>query len=280
MKRILLLISFVCSLQYVLAQTTYTVSGTIKDTTGQAMIGANILLLTGKDTLHTTSNESGRFSFIKVPRPVFTIRVSVMGYETWYREFSYKEGGTPIDLPLVTLTMKTSTLKEVVIRALPSPIIMKEDTIEYRADQYRLRQNAVTEDLLKRLPGMQVDMEGNVTSMGKKITKIRINGKDFMVDDIKTLTRLLPVDLIDKIQLIDDYGDLARATGRKTGEPERIINIQTKADLEKVYQAQMLAGTGNDGRYNAAVLGNYFSEKQQLSINGNKNNISAQVGNV
>ncbi|ACU59694.1 outer membrane beta-barrel protein [Chitinophaga pinensis] len=280
MKRIFLLICFFCCLQALSAQTTYNVSGTIRDTTGQEMIGANVWLMAGRDTMHTISNETGRFSFQQVRQPIFTIRVSVLGYETWYREFSFQEAGAQIDLPLIKLTMKTSDLKEVVVKGKLSPVIIKEDTVEYRADQYRLRQNAVAEDLLKRLPGMQVDMEGNVQAMGKKITKVRINGKDFMIDDIKTLTRLLPVDLIDKIQLIDDYGDLARATGRKVGEPEKILNIQTKADLEKVYQAQALAGTGNDGRYNAAVLANFFSEKQQLSINGNTNNTTAQVGNT
>ena len=280
MKRIFLLICFLCCLHTLLAQTVYNVSGTIKDTTGQEMIGANVWLMAGRDTMHTISNDAGKFIFRNVPQPVFTIRVTVIGYDTWYREFSYKEAGTQIDLPLIKLSIKTSTLKEVVIKGALSPVVMKEDTIEYRADQYHLRANAVAEDLLKRLPGMQVDMEGNVQTMGKRITKVRINGKDFMITDIKTLTRLLPVDLIDKIQLIDDYGDLARATGRKTGEPEKIINIQTKADLEKVYQGQALGGVGNDGRYNAAVLANYFSEKQQLSINGNTNNISAQVGNT
>ncbi|PSL30681.1 TonB-dependent receptor [Chitinophaga ginsengisoli] len=280
MKRIFLLICFLCCLHTLLAQTVYNVSGTIRDTTGQEMIGANVWLMAGRDTMHTISNDAGKFIFRNVPQPVFTIRVTVIGYDTWYHEFSYKEAGTQIDLPLIKLSIKTSTLKEVVIKGSLSPVVMKEDTIEYRADQYHLRANAVAEDLLKRLPGMQVDMEGNVQTMGKRITKVRINGKDFMITDIKTLTRLLPVDLIDKIQLIDDYGDLARATGRKTGEPEKIINIQTKADLEKVYQGQALGGVGNDGRYNAAVLANYFSEKQQLSINGNTNNISAQVGNT
>lgn len=280
MKRIFLLICFLCSLQTLLAQTTYNVSGTIKDTTGQSMIGANIWLIAGRDTMHTISNETGRFFFQQVRQPVFNLRVTLIGYETWYREFSFKEAGSQIDLPQIQLSMKPSLLKEIVVKGKMSPVVIREDTIEYRADQYRLRQNAVAEDLLKRLPGMQVDMEGNVQTMGKKIMKVRINGKDFMISDIKTLTRLLPVDMIDKVQLIDDYGDMARATGRKVGEPEKILNIQTKADLDRVYQAQAVAGGGNDSRYNASVLGNYFSEKQQLSVNGNTNNTASQVGNT
>jgi hypothetical protein len=262
------------------AQAAYTVSGIIKDSTGQEMPGANILLIAGKDTLHAASNEKGKFSFPKVGQPVFTLRITIMGYDTWYREFSYKEAGAVINLPSITLTMKTNRLNEIVVKGKVSSIIMKEDTVEYRADQYKLRPNAVVEDLLKRLPGMEVDQDGNITSLGKKITKIRINGKDFIVDDIKTLTRLLPVDIIDKLQLIDDYGDMARATGRKTGEPQHVINIQTKSDLSKIYQGNAIAGAGNDGRHNLALVTNYFSEQQQFSLIGNSNNIGSQVGKM
>lgn len=263
-----------------MAQTTYTVSGIIKDSTGQAVTTTNILLIAGKDTLHTTSSETGKFTFTNVRQPIFILRADRLGYETWYKQFTFPETMTQIDLPLITLTIKTNILKEVVVKGKRTPIVIKGDTIEYQVDQYQLRENAVVEDLLKRLPGLIVDGDGNITAMGKSIARVRINGKDFLVDDIKSLTRLLPVDLISKIQLIDDYGDMAQATGRKTGESDKVMNIQTKADLNKVYQAQAVAGAGNEGRYNAGVLANYFSEQQQLSLNGNSNNISAQTGNM
>jgi len=262
------------------AQVTYTVSGIIKDSTGGEMIGANILLIAGKDSLHTVSNDKGQFSFTKVKQPVFTLRITIMGYDPWYKEFSYKDAGAVIKLPLITMTMKTNKLNEIVIKGKVSPIVMKEDTIEYRADQYKLRPNAVVEDLVKRLPGMEVDEDGNITAQGKKITKIRINGKDFMVNDIQTLTRMLPVDMIDKLQLIDDYGDMARATGRKTGEPQHVINIQTKSDLSKAYEGKAFAGAGNEGRHNLGLMTNYFSEQEQFSLIGNSNNTGFQTGKV
>lgn len=263
-----------------MAQTTYTVSGIIKDSTGQAAMATNILLIAGKDTLHATSGETGNFSFTNVQQPIFILRANRLGYETWYKQFIFPETMTQIDLPPITLTTKTNILKEVVVKGKRTPVVIKGDTIEYQADQYQLRENAVVEDLLKRLPGLIVDSDGNITAMGKSIAKVRINGKDFLVDDLQNLTSLLPVDLISKIQLIDDYGDMARATGRKTGDPDKVMNIQTKADLNKVYQAQAVAGAGNNGRYNAGVLANYFSGQQQLSLNGNSNNISAQTGNM
>src|SRR5687768_3098387 len=99
MKRFVLFISFLFILHTVWAQDTYTVSGVIKDSTGQRIIGANILLIAGKDSLHTASNESGKFTFSKVKQTIFTLRISVMGYDPWYKEFSYKRAGTGIDLP-------------------------------------------------------------------------------------------------------------------------------------------------------------------------------------
>ena len=280
MKKTILLIAFSLFVHQLLAQNKHNVSGVIKDTSGQGIVAANIRLITDKDTLHTISNEAGQFTFINVTKNTFPLRISVPGRETLYREFAFPEASTNITLPPITLTIKPSTLKEVVIMAKPAPVVIKEDTIEYQVDQYRLKENSVVEDLLKRLPGMQVDMDGNITVMGEKISRVRINGKDFLVSDIKSLTRLLPVDLIEKVQLIDDYGEMARVTGRKTGDPKMVINLQTKAALNNIYQAQAIAGAGNDGKYNVTILANQFSEKQMISINGNTHNVSAQGANI
>lgn len=278
MKRITLFVIFLFfCLHQLRAQTTYTVSGHIKDTTGQHMIGANILLISGRDSLHTVSGDSGTFHFARVPWPDFVMRVSLLGYDSWYKEFSFRDAGTNLQLPEITMTMKMNTLQEIVVKG-RQPVLIKGDTLEYSADQYRLRENSVAEDLLRRLPGLQVDQDGNITTMGQSVMKVKINGKDFLINDIKTLTRILPVNMIDKIQLIDDYGDLARTTGRKSGEPTKVLNIQTKADLNKIYQAQVIGGTGSGGRYNASALGNYFSEKQQVSVLGNSNNNTATEG--
>lgn len=280
MKNAFLVIVFFFALHHLQAQTVYTVSGVIKDTTGREVNPATIRLVIGKDTLRTTGNEKGRFTFNNVYNPYFTLCVSALGYEIWCKQFSFGETGSRIDLPPITMAVKASTLREVVVKGKFPRVVIKEDTIEYRVDQYKLRENSVVEDLLKRLPGIKVDMNGNVTYMGKAIAKVRINGKDFLVNDIKSLTRLLPVDLIENVQLINDYGDMARATGRKEGEPEQVLNLQTKKDLNDIYQAQGIVGAGNDNRYNAAVLANYFSERNQLSISGNTNNTSAQIGNA
>lgn len=279
MKSICLLVCFFLRLNQLSAQT-HIVSGVIKDTTGQEIIAANIWLTAGKDSVHATSNEKGRFSFPNIHQSVFSLRVSVLGYQTWTKSFDLGKAAEQIELPPIILSMKTSTLQEVIVKGKPAPVVIKEDTLEYKASQFHLRDNSVAEDLLKRLPGVDVDKDGNVTMMGKKITKLRINGKDYLVDDIKTLTRILPVDMIDKVQLIDDYGDMARVTGRKSGEPQQVLNIQTKSELNQGIQMQTIIGAGNDGRYNAALLANYFNGEHQLSVSGNTNNTSAMAGNA
>jgi len=280
MKRILLFVFFILCLSELQAQTSYTVSGIIKDTSGKAIISATVQLAADKDTFHTVSSSNGKFRFTNIPSPVFMLRVSSLGYTTWHHQFSYTETGVQIDLPPIILNIQNNTLKEVVIKGKHIPAVMKGDTIEYQVSQYKLRENAVVEDLLKRLPGMQIDAEGHITVLGKRITKVWLNGQEYLVDDIKSLTRLLPADMIDKIQLINDYGDMAGITGRKMGVPERVINLQTKANSKDVYQAQGMAGAGNDGRYTAALMANYLGKQQQLSFIGNTNNTSALEGNT
>jgi len=278
MKRISLLVCFLLSLQYLSAQSTHTVSGLVKDTTGQAMIGANVWLKIGADSLHAATGESGRFSIPNVPVTSFALRISLLGYEPFLKSYSFENAGDRIELPPLTLLSKTSDLKEIVVKGVAPPVTIKEDTLEYRAGDYRMRENSVVEDLLKRLPGVEVDKDGNILMMGKKVNKLRINGKDYLVDDIRTLTRILPVDMIDKIQLLEDYGDMARTTGRKSGDPLQVLNIQTKAELNKGIQTQIIAGYGDDGRYNGGFLANYFNGPHQLSVSGNTNNTTAVSG--
>ena len=278
MKKFFFLISFFLCLHNLLAQTTHTVSGTIKDSTGQVIIAANIWLITGRDTLHSTSNETGKFNFTNVPLSSFNLRISVLGHETWEKEFIFPQTTAHIDLPPITLSTKISTLKEVVVKAEQPQVLIKGDTIEYRADQYQVRQYALVEDLLKRLPGIEVDMDGNITAMGKRISSIRINGKVFLVPNITTLTRLLPANMIDKIQIIDDYGELARATGRKVGEPQQVLNLQTKTSLSKILQGQAIIGVGNDGKYNANITASNMGVYQLLSVSLNTNNTNVQEG--
>jgi hypothetical protein len=139
-------------------------------------------------------------------------------------------------------------LEEVIV-TVDRTVTIKEDTIEFKADSFKLRPDADVEALLKKIPGIQVDANGNITSYGKSISKIRVNGKDFFSGDVKTATKELPANIVDLVQVIDDYGDQAAFTGVKDGDPDKIINLQIKKDKNKGYFGRGQAGFGTDKRY-------------------------------
>ena len=119
-----------------------------------------------------------------------------------------------IRLDDIVLMPSFTTLQEVIVST--PPIQVKEDTVEYKADSFKVKPNSMVEDLLKKLPGVTVDKNGDITAQGKKVTRVKVNGKDFFGGDAKTATRELPADIIDKVQVVDDYGDLSSVSGSKT----------------------------------------------------------------
>ena len=222
------------------------------------------------DTSYTISNEKGEFVFETVPKSNFSVRITNVGYRPG-RKFRRIYGTEKlIDLGTITMVNQSIILDEIKIQS--APISIKEDTIEYRADAFKVKENGVVEDLLKKLPGVQVDKNGNIKAQGKAITKVKVNGKDFFGGDPKTATRELPANIVDKVQIVDDYGDQATVSGIKDGEPEKVMNIQLKKDKNTGYFGRVTAGVGDKGRYQASLNGNYFKDKQQISVFSNSNN--------
>ncbi|MXV49889.1 outer membrane beta-barrel protein [Pedobacter sp. HMF7647] len=254
------------------------VSGIVRDSTGNSVIAATVKLTSPSDSLFTRSNADGEFSFSNVKSSQFTVSISSLGFRTLNKRFLYNNGTEKLTLDPIVLKTETNMLKEVVVKGAPS-VVMKEDTVEYKASDYTLHDNAVTEDLLKKLPGVEVDKDGNVTAQGKSVTKVRVNGKDFFGGDVKTATQNLPADLIEKIQIVDDYGDQANLTGSKTGDPDKVLNIQIRPDKNKGYFANATAGLGNEDRYQLTGVGNYFNNSQQIAFLGNLNNTNASLFN-
>lgn len=271
-------IFFVCPLA---AQTSREVSGVVHDTTGTAIIGAIVTLapITGAaDTLRSRTDQDGRFIFKGVAPSQFIIFVRSLGYNEVRIRSLNDEAATRIVLgtPII-LREGTVMLDQVVINGAP-PVVIKQDTIEYSADAFKLKENAVAEDLLKRLDGVEVDRNGNVTAQGKPITKVRVNGEDYFGGDPKTATKNLPVNVIDKVQLVDDYGDQANFTGVKDGDPETIINITTKPSTSSGIIANATVGGGSDSRYQLSGFGNHIDGERNIGVTANLNNNGAQIG--
>jgi hypothetical protein len=258
------------------------VKGVIVDSAGNkplenAVVG--LFLESNKsDTSYTITNGKGEFTFQTTPTSNFSIIATSVGYKARGKFRRIYGNEKNIDLGTIILVNQSIILDEIVIQS--APISIKQDTIEYRADAFKVKENGVVEDLLKKLPGVQVDKNGNIKAQGKAITKVKVNGKDFFGGDPKTATKELPANIVDKVQIIDDYGDQATLTGIKDGEPEKIMNIQIKKDKNKGYFGRVVAGAGTKDRYQASINGNYFKEKQQISVFSNSNNTGQTLFNA
>src|SRR5690606_28243489 len=123
----------------------------------------------------------------------------------------------------------------------------------------------------------EVDKDGNVTAQGEQITRVRINGKDFFGGDVKTATQNLPANIIEKIQVVDDYGDMANLTGNRTGDSEKVLNIQIDPSLNKGYMTTLRVGYGTEERYQTTGMWMGMTNKTQVSVLGNLNNMNASL---
>ena len=255
------------------------VTGRLVDTTGSALSRATVKLYAvgSKDTLRAVTNNNGAFILKNVPTSRFNISASNIGYTATERSFNFDASMEDIRLEDIAMQPFATTLQEIVIST--PPIVVKEDTVEYKIDSSMVKPNAMTEDLLKKLPGVEVDKAGNITAQGKAVTRVKVNGKDFFGGDPKAATRELPADMIDKVQIIDDYGDMANVSGIKDGEPEKVLNLQLKKDKNKGIFGRGTVGVGTDDRYQGTLNTNIFNNNKQLSITGNSNNSNASVFN-
>ncbi len=229
------------------------------------------------DTAYVLANEKGEFSFERVPASAFSILITNVGYKPVAKYIPNSQPQKAINLGNIILASSPIVLGEVLVES--APITIKEDTIEYRADAFKVKENAVVEDLLKKLPGVTVDKDGNITAQGKNVTKVKVNGKDFFGSDPKTATRELPANIVDKVQVIDDYGDQATVSGIKEGDPEKVINLQLKKDKNQGYFGRATAGIGDQDRYQASFNGNYFNNNQQISLFSSSNNTNQSLFN-
>ncbi|MDB5134749.1 MAG: outer rane beta-barrel protein [Mucilaginibacter sp.] len=287
-KYFLAAIAFIiCSQVY--AQTGRQVSGVVKDSTGITLPGSTIKLLMGKDSLSTATDANGRFNFPAVSVNQFSLVVMSVGYQPLKRRFILNNDTKPAELAPIILKSEAIALKGVTITDV-NAMKLKEDTVEYNAAAYKVRDGAPVEDVIKKLPGVDVDKDGNITAQGKSISKVRLNGKDYMAGDVTSLTKNLPADLVQSIQVVDDYGDQANLTGIKTGDPQKVLNINIKPNKNYGYFGQATVGDGSDdipqidgtkdgNRYVASGNVFTFNGNRQISVMGNLNNTNTNLFN-
>ena len=279
MKHVIQIFLLIFVLTSAEAQVSRQITGRLVDSSLSPLARATVKLYAtgGKDTLKTVTNNTGSFLFKNVPFSKFSIIASNIGYTLQEKAFSLDADKEDIRLDDIVMLPAFTSMQEIVITT--PPIVIKEDTVEYKIDSSMVKPNAMVEDVLKKLPGIEVDKNGNITAQGKAVTRVKVNGKDFFGGDPKAATRELSADMIDKVQIIDDYGDMANISGIKDGEPEKVLNLQLKKDKNKGVFARGTAGYGTNDRYTGSVSANIFNNNRQISFTGNSNNANASVFN-
>ena len=245
------------------------VSGVVLDSTGTPVPMANIKLTSAKDSLLVSTDKEGIFIFEKVRMPIFVISTSSVGFKTVVNKYLNNDQAKKIVLTPITLKDQPYLLKEVKVNGAPS-IVYKTDTVEYRASDYKVPPYAAVDELLKKMEGIEVGSDGSLYHQGQQVTKAKLNGKVFSGGSVAQAIQNLPANIVDKIQIVDDYGDQAARTGIKDGDPKKVLNITTRADKSIGILATVTSQEGNHDRYN-----------EQLSVqNINANRVINLIGGV
>jgi len=250
------------------------ISGLVKDLdTKEPLLEASVKLLAAKDSAFiagTTTDAAGKFSIQGVKAGKYILTIDYIGYADVEKDVTV--GTSNIRLGSIFLKESSQLLGEVTVVAVKTPIKVMEDTVEYNADSYHTQPNAVVEDLLKRLPGVEVDTDGTITANGQSVSKILIDGKEFFSDDPKVASKNLPANMVDKLQVVNRKSDIARLTGIDDGEDETVINLTFKKDMNQGWFGTGEAGYGTDDRYMGSFNVNRFWNGNQITLLGNFNN--------
>ncbi len=277
-KTLLLIFILFYFLPDVFSQNLIGITGTVKSSDNIFLSNATVTVLqNNKDSISKTTDEKGRFNFSGINADRVTLKISFVGFSDYVKEFDFKDKIGEQQLGEFLLTPAGKMLENITLES--QKIQIKEDTVSYLIDSTMYRKNDNVESLLKKLPGVQVDRDGSVTAQGKQVTKVKVNGKDFFNGDVTTATRELNADMVDRIQIIDDYGDQSAFTGIKDGDPSKTLNIQLRKDKNKGYFGNATAGAGTEQRYIGSLSVNKFNNNQQLSVYGNINNTNANLFN-
>lgn len=281
MKQFFLLLTFMFVFTDLMSQNIGSVKGKLIDTVAkQPLKDASVTLLDAKDStleLFGLAKQDGTFLLENVAMGEFILQIKFQGYESVTQKINLQKTNPQIDIGLVYLKIAANDLGNVTVTQ--SPISIKKDTVEFNTAAFKTKPNAVMEDVLKKLPGVQVDKDGNVKAQGEQVQRILVDGKRFFGDDPKLATKNLPPDMIDKIQVFDALSDQSAFTGIDDGNRIKTINFTTKKDKRKGFFGKGVLGAGAGGE--DAVLDNnlnisHFNGDMQLTLTAQANNVNKQ----
>jgi hypothetical protein len=268
MNKILLLILLVFS-GFVSANSQESViKGTVNDTLNKQNISnAIVSILRPKDSVlvkFVRTDADGNFELKKVAAGNYILMVSYPNYAEYIDNINFNGSADKV-LGIVPLITRAKLLEEVIVKQRISAIRVKGDTTEYRADSFHVSANADVQELLKKMPGIQVNSKGEITTQGEKVTKVLVDGEEFFSDDPAVVTKNLRADAVDKVQVFDKKSDQAVFTGIDDGQKQKTINLQLKEDKKKGFFGKAEAGTDFDKYNYGKLMANAFKGKRKLA---------------
>ncbi|MCS6930370.1 MAG: TonB-dependent receptor [Saprospiraceae bacterium] len=254
-----------------------TLRGTIAiDTFGEPAALATVMLLNPADSTlitFTRSDERGVFAFKNLRNTAYFLKISYVGYLPYQQYLPPAESET-VDLGRLVLKPIQRELMEVVVRTAKAPLFIRGDTIEYDATMFKVPPGSTVEDLLRRLPGIEVDEAGNIKAQGRDVRRIYVDGKTFFGSDPKLATKNLEAEIVSKVQVFDEKSEIAQLLGIDDGKKERVMNLELKEEFKKgAFGKGTLAGGPNE-RWAGRTSYNRFDNRHQFSLIGYGNNIN------
>jgi hypothetical protein len=279
MKKLILLFSILCSAFIAQSQINGSVKGKLIDTTARLPLSeATVSVMLIKDSSlvsFSLSDKKGSFEITNLDAGNYLLMISYTGYENFKKEFSITAERKTTDLGEIILQKEYKTLPGVVVTN-EAPVKINGDTVSFKADAFKTKPNATTEDLLKKLPGIQVERDGTVKAQGENVQKILVDGKEFFGNDPKLATKNITADMVDQIQVFDDMSEQSKFTKIDDGSRSKTINIKLKKDRNKGDFGKIAAGGGSDGRYEGNLMFNHFRGSQRISLLAAANNTNKQ----
>lgn len=271
----LLLIPF----QFIFSQNPI-IKGFVVDETKTPLEFASVALLQPQDSVMVSfaiTGSKGEFELTDSPTGTFLLQIYLIGHAPYYHKIEFKN--KTIDLRTVILKATFEELNEITITAV-IPVQIKNDTIVFNPKSFKIHHDDTIKDLLKKLPGIELDNQGNIFSQGNEVTKIYVDGKEFFSGDPSIVLKNLAADVISKIEVIDKKSDQAELTGVNDDEKSFVINLTLKKNKKNNGFGKAAIGAGLDNKYFSNLNFNNFNSKTQFSVIGKYNNINITGSNI
>jgi hypothetical protein len=264
----ILLFAILLFAQTTIAQSKSTIGGQVKDSSEKKDLqNATINILRAKDSIliaSTRADKDGLFVLVVKDAAKYILMISYPQYADYIDNIEIAKD-QQIELKTIFLNTKAHLLNEIIVKNTVSAIRIKGDTTEYKADSFHVNPNADVQELLRKMPGIQVNSKGEITAQGEKVNKVLVDGEEFFSDDPAVVTKNLRADIVDKIQVFDKKSDQANFTGIDDGQKTKTINVQLKEDKKNGYFGKAEIGSNFTQYGNSKLMANAFKGKKKLA---------------